>query len=153
MPYLCDNSITGNSSQLLNSIIQSHQQRLSWLDLSSNPLGDSALVDMQVSLRQCRHLKELHLDDTNLTSVSLSTLADLVPCLESLLCLCLKRNDFNTHHEGAVEFASAVKSRCKSSNEQKRLYLSYPRQSNQTLIDMRSVLETEYPDKLRVVYV
>ena len=106
---LRDNSITGNSSQLLNSIIQSHQQHLDCLDLSSNPLGDIALVDMHVSIRQCRHLEWLHLDDTNLTSASLSTLGDLLPCLPNLLYVDISDNDFRGEDTDVESFAIAVR--------------------------------------------
>ena len=106
---LRDNSITGNSSQLLNSIIQSHQQHLEYLDLSSNPLGDSALVDMHVSISQCRQLLHVFLADTNLTSASLSTLGDLLPCLSNLNYVNLRNNDFRGEDTDVESFAMAVR--------------------------------------------
>ena len=128
---LRDNSITGNSSQLLNSIIQSHQQRLLWLHLSSNPLGDIALVDMHMSIRQCRRLLWLYLDDTNLTSASLSTLGDLLPCSPNLICMDLRKNDFRGEDTDVESFAMAVRALTV------RLGIWMPKKSlcSQTLLD------------------
>ena len=128
---LRDNSITDNSSQLLNSIIQSHQQRLLSLDLSSNPLGDSGLVDMHVSIRQCRRLEWLWLGDTNLTAASLSTLGDLLPCLPNLWGVHLSNNDFRGEDTDVESFAIAVRALTV------KLFFVMPKKSlcSQTLLD------------------
>ena len=128
---LCDNSITGNSSQLLNSIIQSHQEHLWSLDLSSNPLGDIALVDMHVSVRHCRRLYRLLLADTHLTSASLSTLGDLPPCFPGLQSVDLSKNDFRGEDTDVESFAIAVRA------STVRLRFLMPKKSlcSQTLLD------------------
>ena len=89
-------SSLSRSIAAVSDVIANNASTLEVLFLGDTKLGDNGLEKLAASLKQCRKLKELHLDSNGLTSRSGATLADVLcklPTLEQLWVDCNQLGD------------------------------------------------------------
>ena len=137
---ICDSGLTCGSSSMLNAVIGAHSQRLEWLHLSSNPLGDVALSEVQAALQQCKKLCWLSLSAANLTTASLAILAFLLPHWPGIWRIDLVGNDFSDDDDRVCQFLTALKCHLR---KLPLFYLFLPKGSSElltgTLAQMKSL--------------
>ena len=106
--HLMRTGLSVNCAAEVSAFLHRQRRTLRQLNLTQNNLSDGFLFDVFPSLSQSSWLVLLDFSSTQLTSVSLLMLANLIRRLPFLSKLRLAGNDFSAGEESCTEFVEAV---------------------------------------------